>query len=104
MTEPIVPPRLREMRPDPRGDRLKRQIEDCGGTEPETIEVVRIPTRVLSIEERFESYWDNEIKTRSLGWWTHFEGSREWIFVGTIKPDLNQNDTIFISIQKEPKP
>lgn len=55
---------------------------------------IRIPTRVLELKERqtvLSGVKDKEgnvhLEYKTLGWFVHFEGSREALFVGMEKPE-----------------
>lgn len=105
-------PRLRELRPDPRGNRLAAKIRDCGHSGPERYEVFAIPTRVADIAKEVRTTTTHRdergefgVQYHPIGWFVLFEGSRERLFVGHEKPrDLNVGDVVWISIQKEIKP
>lgn len=96
--------RLTRISKDPRGNKLRQKIIDCGGLGDDWTEVVRIPTTVLLIEEynrvvRIEKD-GTEIKTCE-GWFVKLRGSQERLFVGWFKPDLNIGDEVMIAIQKK---
>lgn len=64
------------------------------GLEPHQIEVTRyvIPTKV-----------DKLVQDPNLGWWVHFQGSWESLFLGADKPDMNIGDEVIITIQRRTK-
>lgn len=74
---------------------------------PETI-VYTIKTRVCNVEHRSERLHvggfgqDATFRTAPIGWFVHFEGSWEAIYLGTEKPDLKSGDPIQIQIRKDP--
>lgn len=65
-------------------------------------------TTILSIEEVFhtirsEKIGDEVVSQReSLGWFVHFDGSRESIGFGKTQPELAKGDKIKISFERLP--
>lgn len=57
-----------------------------------------INTTVQEMNEYFEQRHREEKK--SIGWFIWFEGSRERIFLGPEKPNLEIGDRVKISIEK----
>ena len=68
--------------------------------------MITIYAKIVKLEERFEHFnWrrvggDTFYDTRSIGWWMSLEGSRESLFVGTSKPDLEAGEVIKVSFSK----
>lgn len=95
--------RLTRISKDPRGNKLRQKIIDCGGSGDDWAEVIRIPTTVQFIEEYHRLIRTDkdgtEVRTCE-GWFVKFEGSRERLFVGWFKPDLKVGDKVMIVIQK----
>lgn len=65
-----------------------------------------IPTKVNSIEQHWKRLHvsgfgpDAIFKNTSLGWFVHFEGSWEALYLGQEKPDLQTGDEVIITIRK----
>ena len=65
-----------------------------------------IKTRVCNVEHRSQRLHvggfgqDAVFRTEAIGWFVHFEGSWEAIFLGKEKPSLVSGDHIEIKIQK----
>lgn len=73
---------------------------------PATVYIIK--TRVCNIEHRSERLHvsgfggDATFRTVPIGWFVHFEGSWEAIYLGQEKPDLQSGDAITIKISKDP--
>lgn len=70
--------------------------------------VLVIRTKVAKLQELTENLrgyknkvtGETVIETKNLGWFVRFEGSQEWLFAGTEKPDVSVGDEVSISINK----
>lgn len=67
-----------------------------------------IKTIVSSVEERFrnvyvDGFGDNAKYNKvSLGWYVHFMGSYEALYLGLEEPKLQKGDTVRITIESNP--
>lgn len=78
---------------DPTGERLRAKIVSCGSPDETTT------TKYIAIihSEVADIHKDNS----GLGFYMHFAGSHESLFVGNEKPDIEVGQKVVITIQKQ---
>lgn len=89
-----VAPALRRISPDPAGRKLSAAILSCGGVEDE-VEILSISTSVEFLVEV-----NDYTPQMPPGWWVRFSGSRERMYAGREKPDVEVGDLVTIRITK----
>lgn len=78
---------------DPTGDKLRAKIVACGSPDETTTTtyIALIHSEVADIHK------DNS----GLGFYMHFAGSHESLFVGNAKPDCEVGQRVVITVQKQ---
>jgi len=68
--------------------------------------IYSLSTTVLSVEEGFKTHHisgsgpDAVFEKESLGWFVHFEGSYEAIYLGDSRPNFNPGDKVKVTFEK----